>query len=44
MAQIQLNIKKSVFNDAYFPLLLDYSKRYEIFYGGAGSGKSVFIA
>lgn len=44
MAQIRLNIKKSVFNDAYFPLLLDYSKRYEVYYGGAGSGKSVFIA
>ena len=25
-------------------MLLDYSKRYEVYYGGAGSGKSVFIA
>lgn len=44
MAQINLNLKKSLFNDAYYPLLLDYSKRYEIYYGGAGSGKSVHIA
>jgi phage terminase large subunit len=41
---IQLNIKKSVFNEVYYPLLLDYSKIYEVYYGGAGSGKSVFIA
>ena len=25
-------------------MLLDYSRRYEVYYGGAGSGKSVFIA
>lgn len=41
---IQLNIKKQAFNEVYFPHLLDYSKRYEIYYGGAGSGKSVFVA
>ena len=44
MAQINLNLKKSLFNEVYYPLLLDYSKRYEVYYGGAGSGKSVFIA
>lgn len=44
MAQINLKLKKSLFNEAYYPLLLDYSKRYEIYYGGAGSGKSVHIA
>ena len=44
MPQINLHIKKRVFNDVYFPHLLDYSKRYEVYYGGAGSGKSVFIA
>lgn len=44
MPQITLNIAKSVFNDIYYPYLLDYEKRYEVFYGGAGSGKSVFIA
>lgn len=41
---IKLNINKSIFNDIYYPLLLDYSRRYEIYYGGAGSGKSVFIS
>ena len=41
---IQLNIKKQAFNEIYFPHLLDYSKRYEVYYGGAGSGKSVFVA
>ena len=44
MPKINLNFKKGTFNDIYFPLLLDYSKRYEVYYGGAGSGKSVFIA
>ena len=43
MPKINLNFKKGIFNDVYFPLLLDYSKRYEVYYGGAGSGKSVFI-
>lgn len=43
MPNINLNIKKSIFNDTYFPHLQDYSKRYEIYYGGAGSGKSVFL-
>lgn len=33
-----------MFNEVYFPYLLDYSRRYEIYYGGAGSGKSVFVA
>lgn len=44
MARIILNIKKKLFNDVYLPHLLDYSNRYEVYYGGAGSGKSVFIA
>lgn len=43
MPNINLNIKKSIFNTTYFPHLQDYSKRYEIYYGGAGSGKSVFL-
>ena len=38
-----MKIKKSVFNDVYLPFLDDDS-RYLVFYGGAGSGKSVFIA
>lgn len=41
---ITLNLKRSLFNDVYFPHLLDYNRRYEVYYGGAGSGKSVFIA
>ena len=31
-------------NKPYKPYLCDYSHRFEIYYGGAGSGKSVFIA
>lgn len=30
-------------NDVYLPYLFDYSNRLEIYYGGAGSGKSVFV-
>lgn len=29
---INLNINKRVFNDVYFPHLLDYSNRYEVYY------------
>lgn len=42
--RISLNINKAVFNEAYLPYLSDYSHRFEVYYGGAGSGKSVFIA
>lgn len=41
---IQISLKKRIFNSVYYPHLTDYSKRYEVYYGGAGSGKSVFIA
>jgi phage terminase large subunit len=44
MPPINLKLSKKLFNDVYFPYLTDYSKRYNIFFGGAGSGKSVFIA
>ena len=40
---INLNISKKIFNEAYFPHLFDYSNRYEVYYGRAGSRKSVFI-
>lgn len=43
MPQIDLKLSKSIFNQYYYSDLFDYSKRYEIFYGGAGSGKSYFI-
>lgn len=38
-----IKIDKEVFNDAYLPYLYTLN-RFEIYYGGAGSGKSVFIA
>lgn len=44
MTKVKLNINKAIFNDVYLPYLNDYSRRYNIYYGGAGSGKSVFIA
>lgn len=43
MSNINLKLKRSLFNDVYFPHLFDYLKRTEVYYGGAGSGKSVFI-
>ena len=43
MAQFNIEISKKIFNDAYYPYLFDYSKRYNIYYGSAGSGKSVFV-
>lgn len=44
MPRVNLILKKTIFNDVYYPHLFDYSRRYEVYYGGAGSGKSVFIA
>ena len=41
--KIKINIKKRVFNRAFLPYL-DNMSRYLVFYGGAGSGKSYFIA
>ena len=38
-----LKLSRKLFNDVYFPLLFDYTRREEVYYGGAGSGKSVFI-
>lgn len=43
MAQIELNLKKSLFVPKFYPLLLDYSHRWEIYRGSAGSAKSYFI-
>lgn len=40
---MKVRISKKVFNSAYLPLL-DNNKRYEVIYGGAGSGKSHFVA
>ena len=41
---MKITLKKNLFNAAYLPHLTDYSKRYEVYYGGAGSGKSYFVA
>jgi phage terminase large subunit len=41
---MRLNIHKNIFNECYLPYLEDYSTRIIVFYGGAGSGKSFFIA
>jgi len=40
---LNIKIDKKIFNEAYFPYLQDYSHRFNIFYGGAGSGKSHFV-
>lgn len=40
---ITLELSKGLFNDVYYPHLFDYSKRYEVYYGSAGSGKSVWV-
>lgn len=40
---MQLNISSSVFSPKFLPLLSDYSHRWEIYKGSAGSGKSHFI-
>ena len=41
---IDIQVSRRIFNDAYLSSLLDYNNRYEVYYGGAGSGKSVFVA
>ena len=41
--EINIKISKRVFNQAFLPYL-NNDKRYLVFYGGAGSGKSYFIA
>jgi len=43
MAQITLNLNKSLFVPKFYPLLLDYSNRWEVYMGSAGSAKSYFI-
>lgn len=41
---MKINIHKNIFNKVYLPYLDDYSTRIIVFYGGAGSGKSHFVA
>ncbi len=40
---MNVKIPRAAFNEAYLPFLDDEEHRYLVFYGGAGSGKSVFI-
>lgn len=44
MPNFCLNLNSSTINPAYRPYLFDYNHRYEAYYGGAGSGKSHFVA
>lgn len=43
MNELNIQIPSKAFNEAYLPSLYE-KRRYLIFYGGAGSGKSYFIA
>jgi len=43
MAQINLTLNKDLFVPIFYPLLFDYSRRWEIYMGSAGSAKSYFI-
>lgn len=43
MANINLHIKKTAFLPVYYPYVEDYSNRYEVYWGGRGSGKTKFI-
>lgn len=43
MPNITLEIDEDVFAPKFFPLLFDYSHRWEFYMGSAGSGKSFFI-
>lgn len=41
---MKLILRAKDFNSAFYPYIRDYDHRFEIYYGGAGSGKSHFIA
>jgi phage terminase large subunit len=43
VGEINLHLKKSHFVPKFFPLLYDYSHRWEVYNGSAGSAKSYFI-
>ncbi|MCR6516313.1 phage terminase large subunit, partial [Clostridium sp. LY3-2] len=43
MSVEKFKISKKCFNRTYLNELQNYKKRYNIFYGGAGSGKSHFV-
>jgi len=41
--QTKITLKANIFNKAYLPYATDYTHRYNLYYGGAGSGKSHFV-
>jgi phage terminase large subunit len=43
MAKVTLNINKDSFLPCYQPYIEDYTNRYNIYYGGRGSGKTRFV-
>lgn len=43
MANTKFKISKKCFNDVYLKQLENYGSRFNVFYGGAGSGKSHFV-
>ena len=43
MMEINLKLSKNLFTPKLFPLLEDYSHRYEMYFGSAGSSKSYFV-
>lgn len=43
MGQINLTLSKELFVPKFYPLLFDYSHRFEVYMGSAGSSKSYFI-
>lgn len=43
MANTKFKISKKCFNEIYLPQLENYNSRFNVFFGGAGSGKSHFV-
>lgn len=43
MASTKFKISKKCFNEIYLPQLENYNSRFNVFFGGAGSGKSHFV-
>lgn len=43
MANTKFKISKKCFNEVYLSQLENYNSRFNVFYGGAGSGKSHFV-
>lgn len=43
MANTKFKISKKCFNEVYLPQLENYDSRFNVFFGGAGSGKSHFV-